>query len=553
MADERLEITRKALWMLFVRVIIVTVLLAATILINFNSIRLLEDPLQLFLIGLVILVYGVTIPLALLARHPGRNRMLSTATIGVDLFLAAGLVYATGAEESAFTFLFSLAVINAAIIGHRKGALITTVLTIVVFATESILVREGLLPDLSGSISHSRPLSAFMSTLLVNSFAFFLVAYLASYLAEAKRQADETAEKRLKDLTKLEELHKCIVQSIDSGILALDNQGRITLANPAAFRILKQPSSKLIGVELEKVIEGMSPPGRLQVTPFSNTKEVILKPPGDDERHLEMTVNPLFDTAGEIAGSLVVVRDLTEIKSMERNLMRSEKLAALGELSASLAHELRNPLASMSGSIQLLKSELKMEGEYKKLMEIVVKEADRLDNLVQDFLSFARPAAPVFQHVDLAGLLSDTVKLVGNDSKFSKKAPLSLSAPGRLVVRGDPNQLTQVFLNLLYNALEATKQGGEVTIKVETERGKIRVVIEDQGPGLTKENISRAFDPFFTTKESGTGLGLSVVHSIIENHGGGVSIENRLQGGCRVTVELPPVKDLEDDVSEVIS
>ena len=223
-AEARQDIARKALWMLFVRLIIVTVLLAATIITNFKSAKLLEDPLQLFLIGLVIAVYGVTIPLALLARHPGHTRLLSIATLTVDLCLAAGLVYATGTEESAFTFLFSLAIINAAIIGHKEGALVAALVATVVFALESILVRADVLPDLSGTMVHSRPMSNFISTLVINSFAFFLVAYLASYLAEAKRQADETAEKRLADLTKLEELHECIVNGIDSGIIATNHE-----------------------------------------------------------------------------------------------------------------------------------------------------------------------------------------------------------------------------------------------------------------------------------------------------------------------------------------
>jgi len=541
------EIARKVIWMLFLRVVIVTVLLGATIVLNLKEARLWEDPVQRFLILVVIATYAVTIPMALLARRPRAARRLAVATVAVDLGLAASLVYATGTGESVFTFIFSLAIINSAIIGQRRGSLISAGAATLIFALLVILTRFDLLPSLTDSLA-PLALPDVILTLFVNGAAFFLVAYLASYLAEAKVQADQTAAAHLEDLTRLEEIHRYIVETITSGLITTDSSGRAILVNPTSERLLGRSSREILGHRLDAIlpqIRGLLEPDRQSFGPTgTRVRELTFTRPDGRAVRLEVVVAPLRSLEQDRPGLLVTFRDLTELRAMEAAVRRSERLAAIGELSAALAHEIRNPLASMSGSIQLLRGEMEISGDQRRLMDIVLREADRLEALIRDFLAFARPSPPSLEPVNLSRLVVETADLFRHDGRFKGKLELELDTEVELRAEVDARQITQVLLNLLANGAEAMNGGGQLTLALrDSGNGRAQITVDDQGPGLDPEEASRVFDPFFTTKEHGTGLGLSVVHRIVEAHRGQVLLGARPGGGCRAEVDLPLIGD----------
>jgi two-component system sensor histidine kinase PilS (NtrC family) len=250
---------------------------------------------------------------------------------------------------------------------------------------------------------------------------------------------------------------------------------------------------------------------------------------------------------GEPAGVIINFKDLTIMKRMESALKRSDRLAALGELSARMAHEIRNPLAAMSGSVQLLAERSSIAESDRRLLSIVLREADRLDSLITDFLAYARPASPSKVRIELRNLCDDMCMFLASDSRFSRVSIRNL-IPAHIIVRADVNQLRQVLINLLHNAADAMPDGGKVELEAHfllsgaegyRKSPVAEITVTDSGCGITAETAAHLFEPFWTTKTDGSGLGLAITHRIIEAHGGTITAEPSPRGGCRFTIILP--------------
>jgi two-component system sensor histidine kinase PilS (NtrC family) len=249
----------------------------------------------------------------------------------------------------------------------------------------------------------------------------------------------------------------------------------------------------------------------------------------------------LLGRAGEAIGAAVIFQDLTELRAMEEKVARSERLADLGGVASGLAHELRNPLASMMGALSLLEENPEMPAEDRRLMEIALREAGRLESLVTHFLDFARPAPPRPVACDLAPLLAETLDVFAHDPGAHVETERALApAPGWC----DPGQMKQVVWNLLRNAAEAAGERspgspGHVRAACGVDDGMAWLAVEDDGPGIPPDDRTRVFLPFFTTKRAGTGLGLATVHRIVDQHGGSIAVEPAAMGGARFVVRLP--------------
>jgi two-component system, NtrC family, sensor histidine kinase PilS len=256
---------------------------------------------------------------------------------------------------------------------------------------------------------------------------------------------------------------------------------------------------------------------------------------------------PFIDAHGEIAGVIISFKDLTAKKQLEVALKRTEKLAALGELSARMAHEIRNPLAAMSGSVQLLSDHGFIAENDQRLLAIIVRETDRLNSLITEFLTYARPVSPHKVCFQLFDLIEDIRLLAASDRRFEGIAIINRVSHD-MTVNADENQLRQVLINLMNNASEATPQGGRIEIggyvdtkshlKFHTNQVAI-LTVSDSGCGITAESAKHLFEPFWTTKNNGTGLGLAIIYRIIEEHGGIIKAESPPEGGSRFTIILP--------------
>jgi len=469
--------------------------------------------------GLVIGTYLASLASAWWLRQGRALRPLALAQIAFDVATATAVVAFTGRTESVFIFMFSLGIVNGSILLYRRGAVIALGLALAAYLVPELLLapRLAALP---------------WPVLFVHAGAFAATAALASYLAELLRQAGEQLAERESDLAAITALHESIVQSVTSGLVTLDPGGRVTFLNRAAEQMLGLGRRDVLGQLADRWF------GAFRSDIARGEAEVVT--PAGERLRLGYSTFPLVGRQGAALGTAVIFQDLTELRVMEARLARSERLADLGQLAAGLAHELRNPLASMMGSVELLKGS-GLKDDDRRLLDILLREGGRLSVLVAEFLAFARPGAQRREPVDLAELAGQTLEAFALDpAAAGVRLERSLEAA---TVQGDPDQLRQVLWNLLLNAGQAIASGRGGTIRVAcrpAEGGGADLVVEDDGPGIEPADRERLFTPFFTTKPAGTGLGLATIHRIVDGHGGAVSVEVAPGGGARFAIHLPP-------------
>jgi two-component system sensor histidine kinase PilS (NtrC family) len=523
------ELLRKLLWLTGLRLLVGTALLAATAVLSFGSGgENLPGKAETLLYAIIASIYlGSLISVAFLRSRRHLARVAHGQIVG-DVLAASGLVYLTGGAESIFTILYPLAIVNAAIVLGRRGAIAGALLSAGAFCLLVLGMEGGYVSAPLAFLDRAPlPMPRLLLTLAANLSAFLLTAMLSAHLATALQGARKELAERVVELKGLEALHESIVESVASGILTTDASGRITYLNRAA--------SNLTGLLLADVA----------TKPLAE----VLPELAHDDRHGEAAFGHRivgYSTASLTmaeGGKVIVLQDLTELRRMEEEVRRADRLAALGKLSAGLAHEIRNPLASMCGSVALLGKSPGLAEKERKLLQIVFREGERLEALVREFLAFARPAEPRMENIDLGELLEDTIAVFKLDAKAAA-LDVGLDSPLPAVrIRADAGQLRQVVWNLLSNAADAAGPGGKVRARLRSLESMAVLEVEDTGPGIAGEDLQRIFDPFFTTKESGTGLGLAIVHRIVEAHAGQLSVSST-PGRTRFSVALPAAASL---------
>jgi two-component system sensor histidine kinase PilS (NtrC family) len=370
-----------------------------------------------------------------------------------------------------------------------------------------------------------------------NLSAFLLVGALAAFLAEQLQGARTKLRESETRLEALQTIYSAVVRSITSGIITVDQAGNVTYLNPAAEQLIGLADASARGQPLQALLPELAQSMVEKPAP-SVRNEVKLKASDGRQRILGYAVAPL---SGPLPGLVVLFQDLTDLRHMEETVRRSDRLAVVGGLAAGLAHEIRNPLASMCGSIEALGASPRLDAQERKLMGVVRDEAERLEALVRDFLSFARPASPSFENVPGARAIEETVDLFKSRPDVQGLDVL-VNADDSLVLRADARQFRQVLWNLLGNAAEATQKGGKVEVKLGRQGAHALLEVSDSGDGIAQGDLGRIFDPFYTTKERGTGLGLAIVHRIVEAHGGELSVKSEQGRGSTFRVALPAVR-----------
>ncbi len=530
----------KLLWLTAARLGIATILLALATRFIFQT---LTDSLSLVehTLFIVILVsYAVSLGYLLVLR---KSRQVSPtfAVIQVmgDALFANLVVYLTGSTESIFVFLLPLCVISAANIFSRKGAFLAAGAASLLFAGLTLSLAFHWLPTPILSPT-TPPFRRMVGMMLMDILAIVLTGLLGGLLSEQLRRASAALKSREAAYLKLEKVHECIVRSVPSGLITMDMDCRIHSSNPAAERILGISGADLRGRDARQLLpaltSGLKPEGMEEA-------EAKLSQADGRTRWISVSAAPLRELrSSEGAGFVVTFSDTTERHQLAEAIHRSERMAAIGQLSAGLAHELRNPLASMSGSIQLLAESPTLDPDDRRLMDIVLRETDRLDALVGDFLRYARPRPLQPVPFDLAETIRASAALL-QKSLSDKHARLELSLPDSLSVEADQDQIRQVIWNLLINAAAALGENknkeGLVAVSLKDSGGTVTLAVSDNGCGIPPDTLDKIFTPFFTTKQGGTGLGLAIVHGIVEAHGGTISVQSTPGQGTAFTVVLP--------------
>ena len=512
---------RKLAWLTLFRLVMVTVLLGGTALTDLGWTGELADgpgPLYALIAG----TYVVSLVFAVALRARRGLVPLAYAQVALDVAIATAVVAITGRSESVFVFMFSLGVVNGAILLYRRGALFGAALSLLAY-----------LPLASVGVRTPAVLTVF-----AHGSAFLATAALAGYLAEQLRRTGEKLAESETDLATLSALHEAIVQSVSSGLLTVDREGRITFLNRAAEQVT--------GLALDAVRGEPAARWFSAFTPSTSRGETNLVNERGERLRVGYTVSELVSREGAPLGSAVIFQDLTRLRAMEAVVQRSARLADLGRVAAGLAHELRNPLASMSGCVELLRGGTSLSPQDARLMDIVLREAARLDQLVTRFLQFSRPTPPRREQADLAEIVRETLEVFARDPAAARVqvVPALVPAPAWC----DPDQVRQILWNLLLNAAQAVAgarsgdgAAGTVRVAISAEAdGGASVLVEDDGPGMSAEEQAQLFTPFFTTKAKGTGLGLATVQRIVDAHGGLVTVESEAGRGTRFVVRFPP-------------
>jgi two-component system sensor histidine kinase PilS (NtrC family) len=466
------------------------------------------------------------------AAYGSGKREQHAGELGVDGALVSALVYCTGGESSLFAFLYHVGVVHAALRFGTRGAWLACGASVCAYAALAGFPALGWMAPFDPRAGRS--LDAASIGIATHTAGLLLVTVLATALA---RQVMERQE----ELYELAEIHRRIVDNVASGLLSVDARGRVLSFNAEAERITGYAASEVIGLPLERLFPTEGRLETVDVRSRAIREQLRFHNRAGESLHLGFSSSALRNSRGDVDGAVLIFQDLTRVVDMEAQLRRSERLSAVGQLAAGLAHEIRNPLGAISGAIELLSADLPGDESSLRLFRIVRRETERLNRLVSDFLRFAGPAAGRREPVELRPLLEEMARLVREDPRQSIE--LAVSVPDALITVGDPDQLRQVFWNLIANATDAEPVDGCVRIEAgpapEQPGRQIEVVVSDRGSGIAPDVIEHIFEPFFTTKAHGTGLGLSTVHRLVEAAGGSVSVRSETSKGTQVRVVLP--------------
>jgi two-component system sensor histidine kinase PilS (NtrC family) len=465
------------------------------------------------------------------------------AQLAGDLLIIAAIVYLTGGLYSPFPFLFLIAVGIAALIFGLRGALTVAFGAFAVYGGLAMAMLQGILPPRGSQSFLVRPtVSSLSFQLFITGAGFALVALLTSYLAHSAQRAEARLGGERLAKERLRALSADVVHSVDSGVLAVDTRGFVVLANPSARRILslqddveERPIDELLpieGVAWDAVLRRLA-----DSTSTSHRLDGVLRGSGTP---LGLTLTPLTSEEGELLGLVIHFRDLTFAREEERRERLRQRMAAVGEMAAAIAHEIRNPLASISGSAQVLSRLPALTESERRLMRIIVEESRRLSGIVESFLGYARSPRAASGPCDVARTLEETLALFANSPEVQDHHTIETAiTPHRGLVEADEGQLRQAFFNLARNAIQAMPSGGRMRIEAYPEDGAYVILWHDEGIGMEPHQIEEIFQPFKAFRTGGTGLGLAVVYTVVTEHGGEIHVDSTPGAGTTFRLRLP--------------
>ena len=487
---------------------------------------------------------------AVTLRAVDRSAWLVDLQLAVDALLVSAFIYVTGGITSYFASVYVLPIIAASGVRHRRGALLVATFSTVLyvglvlaqyFAASGILRNPWLTANLLVLPTHR----VAQFTVALNVFGFFAVALLAGSLAENVRSAGARLELASHKIADLKALNQHVIDSLPSGLATTDTSQRIVTFNRAAELITGRSFPSVVGQRIAEVLQlpahvaeafdrdlGGAPSRRVEFRYRTADKR--------GEIDIGLTATHL-QTPGGRAGFLMTFQDLTDIKKLERDAHMQQRLAAVGEMAAGIAHEIRNPLASMSGSIQILRQELPLTPEQAQLMDIVLRESERLNTTIRSFLAYARPQRFAIAKLDVRRALNDTALLLRNSADLHERHVIELDLPAdEIVYEADEHQIKQIVWNLATNGLKAMPDGGTLRMAASSDpMGGVAITVQDQGIGIPTEHIEGLFQPFHGTFAKGTGLGLAIVHRIVTDYSGDIQVSSRPGAGTTVAVRLP--------------
>lgn len=523
------------------RLVATFLLLVASWVWHSGTLRLSYDNFPDGLLLVFVLSVGLTIVYFFLLRLSRAIVWQLRVQFVLDVLLTTWLVWRTGDLSSPYITLYIVIIGVGSFFLKPLATLLMAMFCSAIFVAMSALVAAGVIE----STGIAQPPGKFVQIVSFHVVAFLVVGLLSSRLSDRHSSGEELRE-TAKSLASLRLLHERIIESIRSGLITTDLDGTIFTFNAAAAEITGHRAEDVTGENISAIFGDIRGPiamsvGAAEAGEQAPRFETELSTPEGFLVRVGYSIAHLYSREGEASGLIITFQDVTQIRSMEENVRRKDRLAAVGRVAAGLAHEIRNPLGAMRGAIQVLGSSTPEGSAQASLMEIVLKESDRLNGIITNFLSYARPATAEFADVDIREVLNETLMLLKHSPDIKENHELaSMTGDEPIVLSGDAAQLKQIFWNLSRNAIFAMPEGGKLTVSIERIlANRIRITFEDTGCGMPPEQVERLFEPFSSSRTGGTGLGLSIVYQIVRDHNGSISVRSRENKGTTIIIDLP--------------
>jgi len=538
-------------WLMLSRVAIVTFLLMVTTFIKFQKTEIFPEKALTSLYALCAITYFLSLAYLLLLKFVKKNRLNIYIQALTDVALITFLVYITGGISSIYSVFYPLVIIYSVLFLEKRGGLIIASASGILYGLLLDLEYYGIVHPINAIAVHEYALGAgyVFSRIFIHLLSFYIIGLLASFVVEQERKVRTLLAEKETAFDQLDLLHRSIIESVETGIMTINLQGRIKSFNRAAEQI-----SGFTFADVEN---------RNIVSVFSGFAEVQEKIKEDDDKRssinryniefvrdknnkliLSCLVSTLKDSTGKRIGDIVIFQDITSLIEMEEALEKSKRLAIIGEMAAGLAHEMRNPLASLSGSIQILKRDLQLNAVDEKLMHIILRGKDQLDHIIKDFLLLARPATGDRERIFIKEIIEGVIESIQYLPDWNNDIRVRLELSDNLSIYANRTEIREVVWNLVINAVQSMPEGGELSVETRkiydgANGESLEMQVSDTGYGIDEKYLDRIFEPFFTTKERGTGLGLAIVNRIIEGYTGKILIRKGIEKGTICTVSLP--------------
>lgn len=522
-------------WLGRVRFLVITFLLAVVVALR-QWTHIAIPVGTLFLLAAV--WYALATVCLMLNRAFAQRRWLEPVQVMFDLAVITAMVYASGAWDSYFISLYLLVILMGSLLFTRVGVFALAGCSFLLLASVVELSYYGWIPRSTGSIPDARTLETWLAS---NAFAFFAVAYLGSLLAQAIRSKGAELREKSEELRDLQAFNQDIIESMRGGLLTTDTEGRILLVNRSGAEIMGRGFGLLRNEHIGDLFKELWPVELDQRgVPLALRKEIAYLTPGGVTRYLGISISPLRTGQNEATGYVFNFQDLTELKRLEREVVTKERMAALGRLSAAIAHEIRQPLTAMTGALKELARFAPLDEDDKRLVQIVSRESQRLNQIISEFLDYSRERRFSFADLDVASVLEETLLLIERGNEVSGKHRIEKNVAGRGArARADRDAIKQVFWNLCNNALRAMPDGGVLSVALDSDSDWVRISISDNGVGFDPQESARLFEPFQSGFPGGTGLGLAIVYQIVQAHGGRIRAQAQKSSGATFVVEIP--------------
>lgn len=536
-----MQAVQSVLMLIIGRLVAIFLLLAASWVWQSGTFKLDFDNLPEGVFLLFVISVGLTIVYFFVLRLSRNLAWQVRIQFLLDILLVSWLIWRTGAASSPYVTLYIVVIGVAGYFLRPMMTLLIAASCALCFIALSLLSFTGTIENYGGELSSAR----LFQVVSFHVVAILVVGLLSSRLS-ARHFSGRKLEEAEKSLATLRALHERIVESIRSGVITTDLDGTIYTFNAAATEITGfavdevkgKPIETLFGDIREQIDLSLAAAGEGEHLPRFEAD--LLTPDGFAVR-IGYSVSLLYSESNDASGLIITFQDLTDIRSMEDSIRRKDRLAAVGRVAAGLAHEIRNPLGAMRGAIQVLESTTEKTAAQSTLMDIVLKESDRLNRIITNFLSYARPAAVEFADTDVAEAIRDAITLMSHSPDIRENHELIANVGDEpQIISADSAQLKQIFWNLSRNALQAMPDGGRLTVALQNmPANRLRITFEDTGNGMSPEQVEHLFEPFSESTTGGTGLGLSIVYQIVKDHSGTINVKSAVGKGTTITIDLP--------------